>query len=729
MRSFVAKRCLFYIFIITYLFLISIFSAEEQKLVTKELIKKATAAAITGSIVIDGKLDEPEWNEAKYIGPLRQQEPNENGEPTQETRVKALYNKEYLYLGIICSDDSPNDIIALQMERDSDPNADDCIMIVLDTFNDKRNAYVFVVSPVGMKFDGIVYNNSEEIDGDWDGIWYSQVTQSDTEWVVEMAIPFKTLTFDPRITEWGFNVIRNIKRNEEIDKWAHPYHDASAYNPALAGTIGSFEGMEQGMGLDIRPFIVAGAMKLENETEAEENFDAGIDVFYNITANLKASLTVNTDFAETEVDSRQINLTRFPIIYPEKRDFFLEGAGLYQMPRMNEDVIPFFSRRIGLLQCEEIPIDWGMKLTGRIGDFNVGLLDVQTGETNSLPTQNLLAMRITRNLWEQSNIGVIVTNGNPSGIGSNTLYGADFRYGTSKAFGNKNLYFTANYMKTDSSELPDLDNESWKLSLDFPNDLIDCAAEYWEIGENFNPALGYLRRNNIKNLRIFLNIAPRPDISWIRQLYFYAYLNQIWDRETGEYSEGSFVLIPLSVEFESGDYLEFEILRKFDRLEDGFEITDSIILPPEEYDFTRYIINASTTGKRGFFVHGNYQWGNYYSGSINEYEAYAAIKPNKHLFASVFGHTSEVNLPEGDFTARIIGANLIIKINPDLSMNSIIQYDNESEILGIFAKIYWIPQEGSRFYLVYRHNWEKNGDSFREYNWSINLKYQHSIRF
>ena len=475
--------------------------------------------------------------------------------------------------------------------------------------------------------------------------------------------------------------------------------------------------------------MVGSSQRSENQTESETELDGGVDIFYNITANLKASFTFNTDFAETEVDSRQINLSRFPIRFPEKRDFFLEGNGLFQMPRMSEDLIPFFTRRIGLYDEEEIPINLGFKLTGRIGEYNIGLLDVQTGETNSIDSQNLLAMRITRNLWEQSHIGFTFTDGNPSGEGYNRLYGVDFRYGTSKAFGNKNLYLTANYLKTEDENLPNTDTDSWKLSLDFPNDLIDCAVEYWEIGENFNPALGYVRRTNIKNFRTFAEYAPRPDVSWIRQFSFYAFLSRIWDRETGEFSEGSILIRPIGITFESGDYIGFEIHEKFDQLTADFEINDDVILLPDEYKFTRYTINASTTGKRKFFAHLRYQWGDYYDGTVREFEGFIAFKPNKHIFASISNWTSDVKLAQGDFTARIYGINLILKLNPSLSMRNIIQYDNYSKTLGIFAKIYWIPTPGNSMYLVFRHNWEKQGEDFVPYNWRVDLKYQHSFRF
>ncbi len=681
-------------------------------------------------IDVDGSLDEDIWKSAPAIGELRQQEPMENEKPSQKTEVRVYYNNEALYFGITCWEKS-DEIIALQMERDSQPEADDYIGILLDTFNDKRNAYLFVVSPVGMKYDARVYNNSESTDNDWDGIWYAKTNIEEDKWTAEVRIPFNTLSFNEEQTSWGFNFVRGIKRFEETDKWAYPYLDALKINPALAGSLDGLTGMEQGVGLDIRPFAVTDLTKAEDETDAEFHADAGVDIFYNITPNLKASVTINTDFAETEVDSRQINLSRFPIFFPEKRDFFLEGSGLFDMPRMNGDLIPFFSRRIGLYEDEsiEIPIRWGAKVTGRIGPYNIGFLNVQTDEVSMLEPKNLTALRISRNLWEQSHVGLIFTNGNPTSPGYNRLYGLDFRYGTSKAFGNKNLYFSANYLKTEDENLPSGDSDSWKLSFDFPNDLIDFGIDYWEIGANFNPALGYVRRTGIKTFRTFGSISPRPSLSWVRQVEFWGYISRIYDRQTNKYLEGRTIIKPVEIRFESGDQIEFEIDHKYDYTEEPFEIFNGIMIPAGEYDFTSYRAEIEASGKRMLSGHVFYTWGDYYGGTRNELNTRLGFKPNKHFYGGFSYWMSDIKLPWGNFTARILSAQLIFKFTPDLSIKNLIQYDNDSEILGIYSKLRWIVSEGDEFFLVVQHNWEKQMDEFEPFNWRVDLKYKHTFRF
>jgi len=306
---------------------------------------------IKKSLKIDGHLDEFVWTEAGKISNLYQQEPVENSPESEHTEVYVFYNDDYFYSGIKSFDREPEKIIAYSMKRDFMPCNDDHIMILLDPFNDRRNAYVFAINPNGAKFDGLIVNNSERIYRAWDGIWYASARKGSNGWYAEIAIPFKTLTFNRKINQWGFNIRRKIKRKIEEDRWASPFHQVYFTKVAEAGYLRGIKGVKQGKGLDVRPYGLVGEQK--NHSPSEFNYDGGIDIFCNITPALKASLTYNTDFAETEVDERRINLTRFPLFFPEKRRFFLEGSDIFSFNGANPfSFLPFHSRRIGLIEGE-----------------------------------------------------------------------------------------------------------------------------------------------------------------------------------------------------------------------------------------------------------------------------------------------------------------------------------------------------------------------------------------
>jgi len=675
---------------------------------------------------IDGNLDEPEWIDAPLIGELVQVEPVEFGVPSRKTVVKILFNENYIYFGIICYEDNPQDIISHELERDGDTETSDYISIVLDTFLDHRNGYNFIVTPAGARIDATINSNSEEVSLDWDGIWYARTSITSFGWIAEIAIPFKTLSFNPSNSTWGFNFARIIRRNQEVVKWAYPSRNAYMSNLATAGEIRGINNIRQGIGLDLRPFIV-GTSSNDEHSKQDQSMDAGADLFYNLTSNLKASLTVNTDFAETEVDERQINLTRFPITYPEKRDFFLEGAGLFKLQKMAYTVIPFFSRRIGLFEGGQVPIIWGAKLTGRIGEYNIGFLDVQTDETPSLESQNLLAMRVTRNLWDQSYIGMIFTNGNPSGDGYNRLYGADFHYGTSQFAGDANLFIDANYIRTDSENLSDKDNDQWLVAVDFPNDKFDFYFEIQSIGENFNPAMGFAQRPGAKIINNNFSYMPRPDWEPLRKMIFGWHVGAAWDSEGQLYeAEGSLDL--LNLVFNSGDEIGMNLIYKFDRLIEDFEISDGVIIPPGKYSYFNYAFYLESSEKRDVSGYLSYQWGDFYEGVRGVSNLGLSYKPNEHLYFSASTFYEDISIPGGNFTAKIYSFRCNYNFSTDLSWKNLVQYDNESKILGVFSKLRWIIEEGNDLYFVVQRNWIDDGGSFRSYDWKIDLKFYYTFR-
>jgi len=614
---------------------------------------KPTAAATPtrDAIRVDGALDEPAWETATAIGPLLQREPHEGQPATEETEVRVLFTADALYFGVICHDRTPSAIVSTQLTRDAELEVDDSVLVILDPFLDNRNGFFFQVNPAGARSDGQVSNNAEEIGRDWDGIWNAASRITDAGWVAEIEIPFKTLRFKPGQTVWGLDVERRIKRANETDRWAAPRQDVWISNLSEAGRLEGLVDVRQGRGLDIRPYVSAGS---EN---GDGQFQPGLDVFKNLAPNLNASITVNTDFAETEVDQRQINLTRFPLFYPEKRAFFLEGAGVFDVAGLGSgyhvDLLPFFTRRIGLYEGEQVPILAGGKVIGRQSDYNIGVLDVRTRdlEDNPLTGQNLLAARVSRNIFRQSWIGAIVTSGNPAGTGSNTLIGVDARFATSNFRGGKNLGLSVYFLRTDDGTLKKGDYAGG-VSIEYPNDLWDVSLSWKQIGDDVHPALGFVPRTGIRKTGARISFQPRPRRWGIRQFFFSVepdYITTLQNRVENWTIETT----PLNFRTESGDQVEVGYEPQYERLPEPFEISDGIVVPPGSYRWARYSAQFETADKRPWVVRIETGWGGFYDGTRRQVSLDLTLKPSTHLAFTFEGERNDISLPRGDFFTTV----------------------------------------------------------------------------
>jgi Domain of unknown function (DUF5916)/Carbohydrate family 9 binding domain-like len=679
----------------------------------------ATAVRTTEAIHLDGRLDESAWQSARPIGVLRQREPLENAEPSEETVVRVLYDDDALYIGIVSRDRSPREIVSTQLTRDGNLDVDDRITIVLDPFFDHRNGFFFQINPAGARSDGQVSNNSESLSRDWDGIWDAAARIADDGWIAEIAIPFKTLRFKPGQSVWGFNVERQIKRRQETDRWAAPRQNIWIGNLAEAGRLEGLDGIRQGLGLDIRPYLSGGA---EN---SDGSFTGGIDVFKNVTPNLNAALTVNTDFAETEADIRQVNLTRFPLFFPEKRTFFLEGAGVFDVAGLanTTDIRPFFSRRIGLVESLTgdnitVPLRVGGKLTGRQSDYNIGILDVETGAKSdiglpggAIDRQNLMAARVSRNILQQSWIGGIVTHGNPTGTGDNTLVGADVRLATSTFRGNKNLSLALYMLGTDDETTGQRD-AAGGFVVDYPNDRWDVALSWKQIGSNFQPALGFVPRVGIRKTDLNVAFQPRPERWGIRQFFFEFQPTYITNLDNRVENWRVFTA-PFNTRTESGEHLEWNYIPEFEHLDQPFEIATGIVIPPGSYQWTRFRAEANTATKRPWVIDAALWWGGFYNGTRRQIEFGVTLKPNTHVALSAQTERNDVELPQGTFYTQIITARADYNFSPDVSWANLVQYDNESRIAGLQGRFRWILRPGNDVFLVLNRGWVRSLDDNR----------------
>jgi hypothetical protein len=462
-----------------------------------------------------------------------------------------------------------------------------------------------------------------------------------------------------------------------------------------------------------------------------------MDISKNLAPNINASITVNTDFAETEVDARRVNLTRFSLFYPEKRAFFLEGAGVFDVVTGNPmmpDLIPFFSRRIGLRDRDgistEVPIIVGAKITGRQSRYNIGLLDVQTDNVSEagLSGQNLLAARVSRDFWKQSYVGGIFTRGNPGGTGDNLLAGMDARFATSCFRGDKNLSLSLFAFLT-KDKFSDTTDYATGFSIDYPNDRWFANLNWKQIGDNFTPALGFVPRTGVRKTNALFMFRPRPERGGIRQLTFHAFPELITDLNN-RVDNWRVDISPFEVEFNSGDLFEFQVAPQFERLPFSFPISREVTIPMGSYQFTRYGVSVETATKRPWVVIFEANFGNFYSGTSREFEFELMLKPNHHLLLGLRAERADVNLVQGYFFTQLFSIQANYNISPNVSWANLIQYDNDSRILGFQTRFRWILKPGSDLFLVLNRGWFRTLEHYYVSSFDRGtVKLQYNLRF
>jgi hypothetical protein len=710
--------------------LIGAFGVPRVSAQTQTPLPVATAANVTTPVRLDGVLDDAAWAQALPIKGMRQVEPVQGAAPSEDTEVRVVYDANNLYFGIICRDRTPSGIVSTQLGRDSELDVDDQVVIVIDPFSDQRNGFFFAVNPAGARRDGQISNNSQEMSTEWDGIWDARARKTPEGWVAEIAIPFKTLRFKPGQTTWGLNIERQIKRRQEIVRWASPRNDVWISNLAAAGQLGGLVGLQQGRGLDIRPFVSAG------ERNSDGTAKVGLDVVKSLTPNITGLLTVNTDFAETEVDNAQVNLTRFPLFYPEKRTFFLEGAGVYDVaglggggPGGPPDLLPFHSRTIGLYRGEEVPILAGAKVTGRQSGYNVGFLDVQTRTTTlkggDLEAQNLLAARVSRNIFEQSWVGVIATHGDPSGEGDNSLIGFDARFATSNFRDGRNLSLDLFAMRTDDTALGA--DYAFGFRAEYPNDRWRGMLALKQIGEDFRPALGFVPRSGIRKAEAELGFNPRPRRFGIRQVSIGAGPSVTTDLQWRAESWDVRAEVP-QIELESGDEVSLNVTPAFERLVEPFEIQPGVVIPAGSYRWTQWQVEVTTASKRPWVIEAEASNGGFYTGTMNQISASLMLKPSSHLAVGVQLERSDVSLAEGDFVAKVFSTRIDLAASTNITWSNQVQYDTDSKVLGFQSRFRWILKPGNDVFFIVGRGWNHETGSYVSTFHSTSAKLQYTFR-
>ena len=673
---------------------------------------------------MDGTLSDAVWALAVPFTEFRMVEPTPGGAPTERTELRVIYDEANLYLGLRCFDSEAGRIAANTMAHDGGSASssmmyyggapqgpsDDLIRILIDPFLDKRTAYIFYLNPLGARSEGLAFAGSASLN--WDGIWEAKSRILDDGWIAEIRIPFKTISFNPGLAAWGINVERVIARKQETIRLSGTNRDSNFNNPREAASLEGIEGIKQGSGITFRPYGLTGVT--ENQaggTGRQGRLDGGFDLYKSFTPSLVGAVSYNMDFAETEVDDRLINLTRFPINFPEKRMFFLEGSEVFSFSS-SVSFTPFISRKIGLINGNQIPVLFASKLYGRIGDTNLAALDVQTGAFEGTPGQNLLAARIVQNIFAQSKLGLIFTNRSPTGE-RNSLVGADFNFSSSKFLGDKNIMLAA-WAAYNWNEETVGRHHGFGFRADYPNDLWNVQSVYAYYGEALDPGLGYMMRKAIQTGFVRLAFQPRPTTDgWldplVRQFYFSASADYYWDL-AGNLETRHLQLSPLSFKTESGERFAFNVSLNRDVLPYDFEVASGVVLAAKGYNYLNYSVSLDTATHRPAVLDLSYTFGQFYSGQLDEWRVGLAVKLNGRANLSFNADLVRGRLPEGQFSEDVYQIKADIFLSPDLGLMNYIQYDDISRQLGWSSRLRWQISPGNEIFLVYNKNWERRWD-------------------
>ncbi len=719
-------------------------AAPQEQIATGQK-RSAVVTAVTSAIVIDGVLDEGPWRTAPNIGELVQRIPTAGAKPTEKTEVTLLYDKDNLYIGVMCYDSEPHRVLGTQMARDASLNSDDRVSFLLDTFGDQSNAFQFSTNPAGALVDGLVFANGETND-DWDAIWIVRTKRTDDGWSAEFAIPFKSLSFPAGETVWGFNISRTIQRTLEEVRWTGARFQTQFFQVSEAGEITNLEVLEQGVGLDVRPFIAQRWLHRGANGEDILTGKPGLDLFYNITPSLKLSATANTDFGETEVDTRQINLTRFSIFFPEKRSFFLQDAGVFNfattgidppggIPGPGAEIFPFFSRRIGLLGGQEVPIDFGAKLTGKVGRTEIGMLDVRTREVAGVDANNLFVGRVKQNFFEQSYVGAMFTGGDPASPRSSSTIGADLRLATSDFLGSdRNVVFNAYGLKSNNQGITE-NNASYGFGAQYPNDRFAAQFLWREIQENFDPSLGFVQRSNVRMLRIGGSFNPRPKRSTgIQQMFHDVFYTRFTRLDNGLVETWNLYATLIDWHLNSGDSLHslMDLNPTYERLFEPFEISPGVVLPAGEYRFTPMRIFFTSAQKRPFQGSIGFTFGNFWSGTAKTVQTGLRYQIPPRFSINLTTNQTFASLPQGNFVARIYSSQINFAVSPFLSFSNVIQFDNRSGNLGLQSRVRWTVEPGNDVFFIFGQGWVQSlerGYDFRQQDSRLATKLQYTFRF
>jgi hypothetical protein len=698
----------------------------------------ATRLGAVDRVTLDGRLDEPFWSRATPAADFIQIDPSNGAPATERTEVRVVFNGTSLYLGVTCYDSEPDKWLGYETRRDQFLGSDDRFMWTIDTFLDARSGYFFEMNPSGLMADSLFGVNGDN--RAWDGIWNARVRRSNIGWTIEIEIPFRTVNFDPSSDTWGMNFQRTVRRKNEDSIWMGWARNQGLRRMTNAGHVTGITDVTQGHGIDIKPYALASAdaTPARNGGRFDGDGNAGLDVFYNPTPGLRANLTVNTDFAQTEVDQRQVNLTRFNLFFPEKRDFFLDGAIFFDFgsPGGDLNVNPFFSRNIGLgANGEPQKINFGTKVTGQMGGQDVGILHVQTGEDtdDGVLGEDFTVARVKRRILQQSYIGAMYTrrDGRDDGIDASHTLGLDFRLATNRFLGSQNVDLTGWLLHANRPEVSG-GNSAFGAVINYPNDRWNASLDMREVQEQFNPSVGFVTRRNYRRYQPSLNFGPRPRANrYVRRFVTGANVDIQTDLRNN-LLERTIGLTLLETQLHSQDNVSFGVSNTEEHLDAPFNISRGISLPlGSEYNYSRFWVRGQTANRRVLALNLRYEAGDFYSGTRTQRSAGLNVRIRPGYIVYMNAEWNDVVLAEGGFSTnlfRVIGET---QFTPFVALVNNVQFDTVSRVMGWQSRFRWIMKPGNDLYVVYTHNWQEDqmADRFSTIDKRIASKLLYTHRF
>lgn len=668
----------------------------------------AQAAPTTGAIMLDGRLDEAAWTHSTPVA-LTQQDPHPGAPTPYATDVRVLSDRTHVYVGITCTDPDFARRSVHTLERDSEQTGDDHLTLVFDTFGAHRTGYVFQVNAGGGRTDGLISPSSRDPSFDWDGIWDAAVQPTANGWTAEIAIDTRSLQFRRGLEHWGFNVQRYVPRDQLNLQWANITLDANIFDLSRMGALSGIGEFEPERGIEVTPYGLVRHDNVGDRTSGQ----VGGDVRYNVTPDLATILTINPDFAEAEADAQQINLTRFSLFFPEKRRFFLEGSNQFTFAAGLDSpdfpvMIPFYSRRIGLVDGQTVRLDEGIKVIGQAGPWSIGALDVETGRSSVSAPTNLFAGKFAYDVDEHLRIGTLATHGDPTGQTNNTFTGVDAVWHTATFRGDKNLTLSG-WAAHSSGDAAPGQHSGWGFYAQYPNDLWKGYVNINMFGDALDPALGFLPRPGTRQFDLYIDYRPRPSgppWDWARQFFFELEPQQIDDLH-GHTQTRRIFIAPFNVDTESGEHFEFDWIPDYESLSEPFEIADGVILPVGGYHFDRFRFEAQSADSRPWRIGSVVEVGDFYSGHLNQVRPFANWTTlGGQLRLELSNETDYGYLAQGNFIQRLYQFKIAYAFSPDLILSSFAQYDSTIGHTGVNARLRWIIAPGKDFFLVLNHGIE-----------------------
>jgi hypothetical protein len=696
----------------------------------RQRARQLPIARAASAITLDGALDEAAWQTAEVANGFLQNEPNDGEPASEQTDVRVTYDGGFLYIGVVAHDSAPHEIIVSDLKKDFDPSTSDAFEVILDTFHDGRNGYMFATNASGAKWDAQMVNEGRDINSNWDAIWSVETRITDSGWTAELAIPFRTLRFaDADVQTWGINFLRRVRRRNEESLWSPLPRIYKITRVSSAGTLEGLRGVRPGNDLRLKPYALASGQSAGTGPLGGDA-QAGFDVKYGITSSLTWDFTVNTDFSQVEADEQQINLTRFSLLFPEKRDFFLENSGVFQFGagsfqpgggggggptsgRTNSlgDNILFFSRRIGLSdEGIAIPILAGTRLTGRAGGFAIGALNIQQRGQGGTPAANFTAVRLRRNVLANSDVGVLVLNKEESGPRYNRLAGADANF---RFF--RNLNVNGMIARTMSPE-PAAGAEGSELltrgSFAYRGTVLDTRAAYARIGSRFNDELGFIPRAGIGRTDGYfgLHLRSRRYPAWLREFFPHYQIVNITRADSGAF-DSRYIDYHIPLTLQNGTFIEGGVNATTENLTQIFTINSrrSITIAPGRYDYNEYFILWRGDQSATLSFSGRAATGDFYDGRKQTYQFGPTVRVSSRLNMNVSWSRNVISLASGAYTTDLVSSRINYSFSTRMFVNALLQYNTDVDQWTSNIRFNVIHRPLSDVFVVYNDRRDRAG--------------------